>query len=375
MIPKIYTVPIQHLASGDRLSIQVYQFAGTHPGKKAYLQANLHGAEIVGNAVIHQLIELLTTLEDSQLTGEIWLVPVCNPNSTNQRTHCFSTGRYNVVDGKDWNRIFWDYEHECEDLEAFARSQLDKEIPDIRSNYLSRIQASFAQQGEKINSPSGLSFNHRYRYQLQSLCLDANYVIDIHSASYQAIDYLYCCAGREESAKAFLLDYAILLNEYHGGTFDEVFIKSWLALEKQLADLGREVKFDIESWTLELGSGMQMNPESVVKGVRGIKNYLATQGMLDIPSFPLPETGDRAISFTPKSQLKTYYAPMGGMVQERVELGTKVKAGDRLYQLLVFNKEGKLPEVIDVFAETDGLVFAVSTNHAVNQGEYLLDMM
>jgi len=187
--------------------------------------------------------------------------------------------------------------------------------------------------------------------------------------------YLYCCAGGEESAKAFLLDYAILLNEYDGDAFDEAFIKPWLALEKQLAQLGREVKFDIESWTLELGSGMQMNPESVKKGIRGIKNYLATQGMLDIPGFPLPETGDRAINFTPKSQIKRYYAPMGGMVQERVPLGKKVKAGDRLYQLLVFNKEGKLPEVIDVFAETDGLVFAVSTNHAVNQGEYLLDMM
>ena len=273
MIPKIYTVPIQHVASGDRLSIQVYQFQGTHPGKKAYLQANLHGAEIVGNAVIHQLIEFLTTLEDSQLTGEICLVPVCNPNSTNQRTHFFSTGRYNVVDGKDWNRIFWDYERECEDLEAFARSQLENEIAEIKSNYLSRIQASFARQGEKINSPAGVRFNHRYRYQLQSLCLDANYVIDIHSSSNQAIDYLYCCAGREESAKYFLLDYAILLNEYDGEAFDEAFIKPWIALEKQLAELGREVKFDIESWTLELGSGMQMNPESVVKGVRGIKNY------------------------------------------------------------------------------------------------------
>lgn len=50
-------------------------------------------------------------------------------------------------------------------------------------------------------------------------------------------------------------------------------------------------------------------------------------------------------------------------------------SGDRLYQLLIFNKEGKLPEVIDVFAQTDGLVFSVSTNHAVNQGEYLLEMM
>lgn len=56
MIPTISTIPLQHLASGDRLFIQVYKFIGAKPGKKAYLQGNLHGAEIVGNAVIYQLI-------------------------------------------------------------------------------------------------------------------------------------------------------------------------------------------------------------------------------------------------------------------------------------------------------------------------------
>lgn len=79
MIPTISTIPIQHLASGDRLFIQVYKFSGTRLGKKAYIQSNLHGAEIVGNGIIHQLIEFFLTLDDSQLTGEIWLVPSCNP--------------------------------------------------------------------------------------------------------------------------------------------------------------------------------------------------------------------------------------------------------------------------------------------------------
>jgi len=169
MIPTISTIPIQHLASGDRLSIQVYQFLGSKPEKKAYLQANLHGAEIVGNAVIHQLIQFLTTLDDTQLIGEIWLVPVCNPLSTNQRTHFFSTGRYNLYDGKDWNRIFWDYEKNCDDLEVFAQSQLHLNPNDIRQNYLDKIQSKFQKELEKIHSSSSLPFNERYRYQLQSL--------------------------------------------------------------------------------------------------------------------------------------------------------------------------------------------------------------
>jgi hypothetical protein len=375
MIPTISTIPIQHLASGDRLSIQVYKFIGAQPGKKAYLQANLHGAEIVGNAVIHQLIEFLMSLDDTKLAGEIWLVPVCNPLSTNQRTHQFSTGRYNISDGKDWNRIFWDYEKECEDLEDFAKSQINLEPAEIRKNYLERIQTTFEKELEKIQSPSGLPFNERYRYQLQSLCLDANYVIDIHSSSNQAIDYLYCFQSREESAKGFLLDYGILMNEYDGDAFDEAFMKPWLALEKKLAELGKQIQFDIDSWTLELGSGMQMNPDSVKKGFFRIKNYLARKGVLKVPGFPLESTPSHKVNFTIKSEIKKYYAPAGGMIQSRVQLGSSIKAGQQLYQLLSFNKNGELPILMDVCAEADGLVYDVSINHAVNEGEYVLGVM
>ena len=62
MIPSILSIDLYKLASGDILSLQVYKFRGKQLGKKAYIQANLHGAEIVGNAVIQQLIEFLTTL-------------------------------------------------------------------------------------------------------------------------------------------------------------------------------------------------------------------------------------------------------------------------------------------------------------------------
>ncbi len=375
MIPTISTIPIQHLTSGDRLSIQVYKFIGSQPGKKAYLQANLHGAEIVGNAVIHQLIEFLISLEDTQLVGEVWLVPACNPLSTNQRTHYFSTGRYNIYDGKDWNRIFWDYEKECDDLDAFAQSQINLDTVQIRQNYLERIQAAFNKQLAKLQSPSSIPFRERYRYHLQSLCLDANYVIDIHSSSNQSIDYLYCFQSREESAKAFLLDYGILMNEYDGDAFDEAFIKPWLALEKKLTELGKPLQFDMDSWTLELGSGMEMNPNSVKKGFFRIKNYLAQKGIFKIPGFPLESTASHKINFTIKSEIKKYYAPAGGMIQSRVQLGSSIKAGQQLYQLLSFNKSGELPILIDVCAEVDGLVLDVSTNQAVNEGEYVLTVM
>ncbi|MCU0533714.1 MAG: succinylglutamate desuccinylase/aspartoacylase family protein [Hydrococcus sp. Prado102] len=371
MNPNIFTIELCKLASGDTLSIQIYKFTGKQPGKKAYLQSNLHGSEIVGNAVIHELIEFLTTLDETQLTGEIWLVPACNPSATNQRNHFFSTGRFNSYDGINWNRIFWDYEKNCKDLVVFAKSQLDFDIETIKKNFLETQKLAFAKQLEQIQNPSSTPYREQYRYQLQSLCIDADCVIDIHSSSNLGIDYLYCFEGKEESAKYFLLDYGILMTEYDGDAFDEAFMKPWLALEKQLLKLGKNIKFDLESWTLELGSGMQMNPESVQKGVKGIKNYLVYQGILHLYS---PSSAVE-IQLVKRDRMKHYYAPTGGTIQNRVALKSSVKAGDRLYQILSFNKNKAMPTVVDICSETDGLVFDLSINHSVNQGEYVLGIL
>ena len=371
MLPTISTIDLFKLASGDILSLQVYKFIGERSPKKAYIQANLHGAEIVGNAVIHQLIEYFTTLDFSQLQGEIWLVPVCNPLGTNQRSHFFSTGRYNSYDGKNWNRIFWDYEREATGLTEFARSEIDNQPEAIRSHYLAKIKQAWQQELERINEPRSVSVSRQYRYQLQSLCLDADYVIDIHSSSNQAIDYTFGFKERIESAKYLLLDYGIFMDEYDGDAFDEAFLKPWLALERELAILGKEIKFDLESWTLELGAGMAMNPASVNTGVAGIKNYLAHKQLL-ILSKPIQTT---EITLVSKNKIHSYYAPTGGMIQSRLPLKSKIKQGDVLYQLLSFNKQGKLPEAIDICAETAGIVFDLSTNECVNQGEYVMDIL
>ena len=371
MIPNISTIDLYKLASGDVLSLQVYKFIGQKTGKKAYIQANLHGAEIVGNAVIHQLINFLASLDAAQLQGEIWLVPVCNPLGTNQRSHFFSTGRFNSYDGKNWNRIFWDYEKETEELSEFAKSQINNEPEVIKENYRSLIEQAWQQELECIDRPSSVPISRQYRYRLQSLCLDADYVIDIHSSSNQAIDFTFGFKERTESAKYLLLDYGVLMDEYDGDAFDEAFLKPWLALERELTSIGKEIKFDLESWTLELGGGMTMNPISVAKGVAGIKNYLAYKQILAL-SQPIQTT---EINLVCRSKIHSYYAPTGGMIQSRLPLKSRVKPGDVVYQVLSFNKEKKLPQAIDICAETAGIVFDVSTNQCANQGEYVMDIL
>jgi predicted deacylase len=376
MIPIVSTLPLFQLASGEFLSLQIYKFFGAKSGKKVYIQSNLHGAEIVGNAVISQLIDFLITLDNTQLIGEIWLVPVCNPLAVNQRNHHFSTGRFNIYDSKNWNRIFWDYEKQHDDIEEFARTQISLDIDTIKSNFFQKIKSSFDGLLEKINSPSSVQLTDKYRYKLQSLYLDADYVIDLHSHTGEGIEYLYCFRNREDSANLFLLNYGILFDEYDGDAFDESFIKPWLALEDALLKLtSEEIRFDIEAWTLELGTGMQMNPDSVSKGLRGIKNYLTQKGILEIQNLTQPETKSHQISFRSLSQIKKYWSPVGGMILSKAKLGTLVNQGDLLYQVLTFNKIGELPTTIHIYAEKTGLIYDISINNSVNEGEFVLATM
>jgi uncharacterized protein len=375
MIPQIETIFLRQMASGDRLFLQVYKFIGTHPGKKVYIQSNLHGAEIAGNAVIYQLIELLLTINDTDLIGEIWLVPVCNPMGTNERAQHFSPGRHCAYEARDWNRIFWDYEKEADDLVEFTKSQLQLHQEVVRQNYLTIIKKQFAKILEKINSPSSVPYTERFSYQLQSLSLDADYLIDLHTSTNQGLDYLYYFRDRQDSAEYFLLDYGILLDKYDGDAFDEAFIKPWLALEAKFQSLGRKIRFDVEAWTLELGAGMQINPHSVAKGVQGVKNYLAHKGILKTANIPQQQIKNQITAYFTSSNRTKYYAIAGGMIQARVELGSMVKVGDRLYQILSFNKESLLPMVIDIYAEHRGLIYDISTNQAVNQGEFVLGII
>ncbi|HEY9738225.1 MAG TPA: succinylglutamate desuccinylase/aspartoacylase family protein [Trichocoleus sp.] len=371
MQPLITTLPLMQMASGDELALQLYRFVGESPGKTVYLQANLHGAEISGNTVIHRLIAWLETLEPSQIQGEIQLVPVCNPIGVNTRSYHFATGRYNPYDGRDWNRIFWDYSAaNTLKIARFAQAHLEADLDKIQQAYRSHILAAFAEQTSALAAPTAAPAYKLYRAQLQGLALRADYVIDLHSSSNQGLTYLYYFSGRAESARLFGLDFAILLDEYDGDAFDEAFTKPWLALEQAFADLGRELRFEVEAYTLELGTSMETRFDAVERGVRGIQHYLEKKGIVPPGLLPVFQSGEAFFSRT--SQLTKYFAPTGGFLQQRAALGTWVRSGTPLYSLLRFNKSGQLPEVQTVRAQEAGLVYDLSINQAFNQGEYVL---
>ncbi|MBD1846127.1 succinylglutamate desuccinylase/aspartoacylase family protein [Cyanobacteria bacterium FACHB-63] len=373
MIPTIETIPLQHLASGDYLSLQFYKFVGDRLGKKVYLQSNLHGGEIAGNVVLHRLMEWLGTLAPSQLVGELWVVPVCNPAGVNVRSHHYASGRFESYSGHNWNRIFWDYEKKGANIQAFAKSQLELEPRIIQQNFRHHIQQQFLQLRSEIDAAASVPFHEKYRYVLQSLSLDADYVLDLHTSSDLGLTYVYYFRDRQDSAPLFLLEAGILLDDYDGDAFDEAFIKPWLALEQCFTELERPMRFEVEAYTLELGSGMQIDSEAVDRGIRGIQNYLITKGVLDLSDFP--RITPPPMRLVPRNKQRRYYAPAGGVIQSRVPVGAVVEAGTILYELLRFSKDGAMPTVQAVQAQQPGVVFDAAISQIVNEGEYVVGML
>lgn len=370
MNPIIEPIDLFQLASGDRLAIQVYKFRGENSGAKVYIQANLHGCEIVGNGVVHGLIDYLSTLPEAAIAGEIWLVPTCNPLATNQRGHFYATGGFHAYSGQDWNRIFWEYEPTTAELESFVQQHLNSDETAIAQAYRQQIMAAFAKELAKQERPCGVSVPELFRNKLQRLCLDADYVIDIHSSSNDGLDFTYYFPNRETSAGWFGFDYGILLTKGGDYAFDEAFIWSWILLEQAFSAAGRTVHLPVDACTLELGSGMKMRPESVAKGLAGIKNYLVHRGIL------LTETHQSSpTQFLPSSNITRYRAPVGGMIGDRRALGQPVKAGEKLYEILSFNRQGKMPEVLTVNSMVDGIVFDLAISESANQGEYVMSVL
>jgi len=82
---------VGEMASGAKLTVPVYSFeslqACSQPrienkAPNVYIQANMHGAEVQGNAVIFQLLELL---KNCDIQSNITLVPNANPVACNHK--------------------------------------------------------------------------------------------------------------------------------------------------------------------------------------------------------------------------------------------------------------------------------------------------
>ena len=356
---------VGEMASGAQLTVPVYRFTAVHNERQSpnapsvYIQANMHGAEVQGNAVIYQLLELLS---DLTLHADITLVPYANPVGCNHKNGEYTLGRFDPITGVNWNRM---YHYNPELISLAVTQHLDDDETTIEQAFKASLLNDI---NEQLNhNIFGLTTGQRIAYQLQKLAHQADLVLDLHTGPISS-KHLYCPEYARESASYFNIEHTLLIPNDFGGALDEATFCPWWSLTQAFEDKGRNIQFNKESFTVELGSQEQIDLDVALTDAKSILCYLQHKGVVSGQSF-IPDEMTRYACFL--TNYKAYYAPMGGMVDYLAEFGQPLNAGEPLARILRMDNYGDGDALHYVSLDQDVIPILHFASASVNQGTEL----
>ncbi|MBV1910436.1 MAG: succinylglutamate desuccinylase/aspartoacylase family protein [Kangiellaceae bacterium] len=333
-------------ASGRKMHVPVYRFKGQAPGPKVYIQSSIHGAEVQGNVVIYHLIEFLKV---NPIRGEIVLVPNCNPVGTNIKSGEYTLGRFDPVNGQNWNRGYYYDESMITEFVDSLTGELSLE--EIKPIFKEKMKQAIESE---LNKPWGIGLASRLNLQLQSLALDADIVIDLHNGPV-ATRHIYVPEYAKESARYFNIPHIIYIPNQFSGALDEATFCHWWTLVDKLS-----VKFPAQLWetpveafTLEMGSQEVIDFESGQYDANGILSYLNHKGFL-VESDIEPDNINRYSVFL--KDYKILYSQDGGIVEYKVKPGQHVNKGEVIANVLNVDELENENAVSHIYAPDDLIV-------------------
>ncbi|WOT06934.1 succinylglutamate desuccinylase/aspartoacylase family protein [Shewanella youngdeokensis] len=353
---------VGELATGQELSIPVYRLPAQDLGApKVFIQANVHGAEVQGNAVIFQLMKQLETMD---VQGEVTLLPLANPLGINQKSGEFTLGRFDPITGVNWNREY--LEHHC-DIPAWYQQHShlsDTELyHDFRLMLLAGCDAHLAQSW-------GVTTGKRLAVSLQKLAHQADIVIDLHTGP-KSCKHLYCPEYDQHAASYFSIPYSLIMPNQFGGAMDEAAFCPWWQLVEYAASQGREMTVPVSAFTLELASQERIDMKDALVDAMGILAYLSHRGVVADKVEPVAMARYGCLL----ADYKKYHAPKGGLVEYLAAPGVLLKAGQPLANILRLDCYGTQEELTSVQLAQDCVPILHFASASVYQGTELYKMM
>lgn len=356
------TVKIGELATGQPLTVPIYRFKGSSSSAPSlYLQANVHGAEVQGNAVIFQLLKLL---EQCQILGDITLVPLANPLAINQKSGEFTLGRFDPITGNNWNR---DYVNCTPDLADWyvKHQELDDSllITQYRQQLLNRCQ-------QQLTSEWGITSGQRQALTLQSIAFHADVVLDLHTGP-KSCKHLYCPEYAQAKVSLFNIGCTLLMPNEFAGAMDEAMFYPWWQLTKVAASHGRELPVAVEAYTLELGSQELIDLVDAKQDALAILAYLSDKSII-ADAFQ-PSRMQRYACLL--KDYKKFHAPIAGMVEYLAPLGKPLAAQQPLVNILRLDRYGTADELQTLRLKQDCIPVLHFASASVYQGTELYKVM
>ncbi|QBG36976.1 succinylglutamate desuccinylase/aspartoacylase family protein [Litorilituus sediminis] len=356
---------VGEMASGAKLTVPVYSFkAEQSEGPSVYIQANMHGAEVQGNAVIFQLLELLKRCD---INSNITLVPYANPVACNHKNGEYTLGRFDPITGVNWNRM---YHFDQGVIEPFAQENIDESDEAIEAKFKQLMLDEIEQKLD--HNIYGLTTGQRIAYQLQRLAHQADLVLDLHTGPISS-KHLYCPEYAQASASYFDIPHTILIPNIFDGAMDEATFCPWWQLQQAYQNLGRPFTmgqglFNKESFTVELGSQEQIDLDVAHQDALGILSYLKYKGVVADTEFT-PQQMTRYACYL--KDYKALYSPMGGMIDFLAPFGEPLTAGQPLARILRMDNYGDGDPLHYISLDDDVIPILHFASASVNQGTEL----
>jgi uncharacterized protein len=308
------TFPGRGPGSTHTLTVLTFGTPGARP--HVYVQGGLHADEGPGMMAARMLADRLAQVEaEGRVKGCVTVLPYANPMGLGQFVHGDQDGRFDLYDGRNFNR---DYP----DLAPAAAVRLRGRLGDDAGKNTALVRQALRAALSDVD-PKGPSDTLRHR--LLGLALEADVVLDLHCDG-EAEVHLYTQAAsldRIMPLAALTGCRAVLLADVSGGDpFDEAVSRPWLDLAAAFPD--HPVPPACASCTIELRGRSDVSREFGARDAAALLDYLthlgALSGDVNLPAAlcePTPLAGSEALT-----------APVAGLVSYVADLGETVVAGD-----------------------------------------------
>ena len=373
-------IPVRTLATGHVLTAPAFFCRGRQEHPLAYIQANVHGGELQGNAAILALFDQLAALEP---LGSLVIVPRVNPISANQVMGDWVAGVYDFQTGINFNRGYVPLtgrtrENPAEfyvNADAFAQAHRDAQLPEIREKFRAALRAGLARARSEA-ATWGTELKLELALAIQELAVEADVVFDLHTGD-RAPRYLYIPEGAHAAARALGIPFVLEVPAHFAGALDEAAFVPWQHLSDAYLRLGREdVPRLADGFTVELGSMNSFSLSDAETDARRLVSALRFYGVLEGE----PETWSTPQVRCAIDHYRSIYSPASGLLEMLVPPGTAVKAGDLVARVADPSRCRTLPPrsseaIVDIRVPEDGVVILFHAFSSIMKGARLLSMM
>lgn len=348
--------------AGQEIGIPVYHIeCGEPAGKTVYIQSAVHAAEMQGSAVIYHLIQ---KLNDLKLNANFVLVPNCNPFGRTQRAGEYLQGRFDATTGNNWNRFYHFDEsivdrflNEFEDsIDKWTETQV---VAQFRSYLITSLDI-------KLNKKWGVNTAQFLNIKLQEMATKADLVLDLHTGP-SSTRHIYSPDFLTEEAKWFNIETVLSIPVEFAGALDEASFTPWYQLKQQMQQRGINFEYQLDAFTVELGSQENICLEQASDDADGIIHYLTKKGLVEGEC----DIKLKQVSVVSLDNYKTLFSQYAGMVEYIKKAGDKVQKGDVLARVLNSLEFDNDAAIVNIHAPESGTVILHYPSAAVQVGTQL----